>query len=335
MQKVKDFIKKHRVFIFLYLLLIFLTFFKIPYYIDAPGGLINIGKRIHVENGYSSKGSLNLAYVSEYEATIPLAILSFFLPSWDLYPKEENEGMESYEDILLRDQLWLKEAYGNAALVAYEAAGKEIQVVENQVFVLYIYEEAKTDLQMGDLILTLDETKITSTEDFSKLIQQKEVGEEVTLEVLHGEKKEIRHATIIEVEGIKLIGIVPAAIPIYEEKPSLEISYRSSESGPSGGLMVALAIYNALTEEDITGGLTIVGTGTIDREGNVGEIGGVDYKLKGASKKADIFFVPAGENYEEAMALKKKKKYDITIVPVSTFEEALTYLRENVEDFAK
>ena len=44
--------------------------------------------------------------------------------------------------------------------------------------------------------------------------------------------------------------------------------------------MTALAIYNYLTEEDITHGKTIVGTGTIDINGNVGLIGGVKYKLK-------------------------------------------------------
>ena len=95
--------------------------------------------------------------------------------------------------------------------------------------------------------------------------------------------------------------------------------------------MIALAVYDAITEEDITGGLTIVGTGTIDVYGNVGSIGGVEYKLKGAEKKgADIFFVPRGENYDEAKKLVDKEKYKIKLVPVSTFEEALNYLLKNV-----
>ena len=58
----------------------------------------------------------------------------------------------------------------------------------------------------------------------------------------------------------------------------------------------ALLIYDYLTEEDITKGRTIVGTGTIDENGNVGSIGGVKYKLKGAVKnKAEIFLVPNGK----------------------------------------
>ena len=89
---------------------------------------------------------------------------------------------------------------------------------------------------------------------------------------------------------------------------------------------MTLSIYNKLTEEDITKGRKIVGTGTIDEEGNVGEIGGVKYKIMGAvSAKADLFLVPVG-NYEEAVSFAKEKGYDIPIIPVATFDEALQAL---------
>ena len=88
--------------------------------------------------------------------------------------------------------------------------------------------------------------------------------------------------------------------------------------------MLTLAIYNNLVAKDITNGKKIVGTGTIDDNGNVGSIGGVKYKLNGAVRsKADIFLVPSGENYEEAVKEAKRKKYSIKIVSVSTFDEAL------------
>ena len=91
--------------------------------------------------------------------------------------------------------------------------------------------------------------------------------------------------------------------------------------------MTTLAIYDSLIEKDLTKGLKIVGTGTIDIEGNVGEIGGVKYKLKGVvNNKADIFFVPNGKNYEDAIKIKKEKGYNIKIVGVSTLDEAIEYL---------
>ncbi|MCI8575863.1 MAG: hypothetical protein HFI09_05270, partial [Bacilli bacterium] len=101
---------------------------------------------------------------------------------------------------------------------------------------------------------------------------------------------------------------------------------KSSESGPCGGLMNALAIYNALVEEDITKGKKIIGTGTIDRDGTVGDIGGVKYKLLGAAKKkADIFLVPE-KNYDEAIQVKNENHLDIRVISVRTLEEALAAL---------
>ena len=91
--------------------------------------------------------------------------------------------------------------------------------------------------------------------------------------------------------------------------------------------MMTLALYQAISGEDLTHGLKIVGTGTIDENGTVGSIGGVEYKLQGAVKdKADLFFVPAGENYEEAKKVKKEHNYDIKLVKVSSIDQAITYL---------
>ena len=90
---------------------------------------------------------------------------------------------------------------------------------------------------------------------------------------------------------------------------------------------MSLAIYNYLTDEDITHGKKIAGTGTIDEKGNVGSIGGIEYKIKGAvHDKIKYFIVPNGENYEDAIKVKEKYHYDINIVGVSTFDEVLEAL---------
>ena len=44
-------------------------------------------------------------------------------------------------------------------------------------------------------------------------------------------------------------------------------------------------------------------------------------------KNADIVFVPKG-NYKEAKKYKDKEKYDFDLVSVSTFDEAVDYLRK-------
>ena len=52
--------------------------------------------------------------------------------------------------------------------------------------------------------------------------------------------------------------------------------------GPSAGLIFSLAIYDKITPGTLTGGRDIAGTGTIDVNGNVGEIGGIQQKIAGA-----------------------------------------------------
>ena len=94
------------------------------------------------------------------------------------------------------------------------------------------------------------------------------------------------------------------------------------------GLITTLEIYNRLIKKDITKGLKIAGTGTIEEDGSIGEIGGVKYKILGAAKdKADIFIVPEG-NYKEAKQYIKDKKIKIKLIKVSTIKETIEKLEE-------
>ena len=124
----------------------------------------------------------------------------------------------------------------------------------------------------------------------------------LNIKVKNNNKEYNRYAKVIEYEGEKKLGVILTTINEYKTNPSVKINIDANESGSSGGLIMALAIYNKLVKEDITKGLTIVGTGTIDEYGNIGTIGGIKYKLKNAeSKNADLFLVPKGENYDEAI----------------------------------
>lgn len=331
MEKLISFFKEKWKYLLLYIIILSILLIKLPYYIDAPGGLINLNNRIEIENQYTSSGSLNLAYVTEYNATIPMLILSLFNKDWTINKLATEEEKKYYDDSIIRDKLWIKEAYSNAIILAYQKANKEVIITKEEVYVVYIFEDADTDLKIGDKITMIDGQEIYSKEDLSLIIQNKVVGEKVDIKVTNNKKNYSRYAVILDIDGVNIIGFVPAEIREYEVTPKINIHYESSESGPSGGLMISLAIYNALTKEDITGGLTIVGTGTIDLKGNVGEIGGVEYKIKGAVKeKADLFFIPAGDNYEEARKIVEKNNYKIKLVPVATFDEALDYLKKNV-----
>ena len=130
-------------------------------------------------------------------------------------------------------------------------------------------------------------------------------------------------------DGEKKAGLYLLTMYEYDVKRKITLDFDSSEGGPSGGFMLSLAIYNRLVSFDLTKGRKIAGTGTIDKDGNIGEIGGVKYKVMGANGgKADVFFVPEG-NFEEAIKYKEEKGYDLNIVKVKTLDDAIDYLRRN------
>lgn len=326
--KIKEiFLKNYRFLIFLVIIVIIFTI-QLPYTIEAPGGYIDVTKRIEMDNAYESKGSFNMAYVSEVSATIPTLFYAWLNPNWDISKNEdillENDTIE---DLLFRNKLALKEANNNAIMVAYSKAGFNYEIVEQKFYVAYLDIDADTDLEVGDLIIEVDGEKISDKSEISQIIANKNIDDEIKFKVKNNNRNYERTAKIKEIDGSKVVGIVIYELVELKTDPTIEIKSNSSESGPSGGLMTSLAVYNSLVSEDITKGNIIIGTGTIDSKGNVGSIGGVKYKLLGAIKgKAKIFIVPSGENYLEAMALKEKNDYDIEIVGVSTFDEALEFL---------
>ena len=318
-------------FFLLTLLVIFVVMtYQLPYYIDTGGGTIAIDDRIQIENETESEGSFNMAYVSEVRATVPTYLLSYVFNTWERVKIADTkiDPTETQEDVEIRDHLYLNTANQTAVQLAYQKAGKEFHITDQKTRIAYVAQGAITDLQVGDTILSIDGEDVSNFDSLTSIVNAKNVGDVLSLQVLRNEEQVSATATIQGTEENKIIGITLMQIYEYETNPEITLSFLASESGPSGGLLLSLAIYDKLIDEDLTKGYKIVGTGTIGADGSVGAIGGVTYKLRGAvNSKADLFIVPAGENYEDAMAFKEEKGYDIDIIGVRTFDEAVEALR--------
>ncbi|HEX3980937.1 MAG TPA: S16 family serine protease, partial [Acidimicrobiales bacterium] len=93
--------------------------------------------------------------------------------------------------------------------------------------------------------------------------------------------------------------------------------------GPSAGLAMTLGVIDALTSGSITGGRTVAATGTIDSQGDVGDVGGVAQKTVAVENAgASIFLVPPQE-YKAAMS---KDRPGLKVYAVSTLDQALDVL---------
>ena len=327
---IKKYLKEYYKVIIVYVLILALFLVEFPYYISAPGGLINTEEKIKTTENFKMKGSLNMAYVSEIHATIPTLIVSLFNDDWDIEKEEDiKNDNETIEEKNYRNKMLLEEANDTALLVAYKHSDIDYSIENSKVYITYIDELANTNLKIGDQILKVDNKKIKDKNDLFTYIASKKIGDKISLEVkdINGENKK-RTSTLINVLDESKVGAIVTETFNLKSNKKVEFNFKNSESGSSGGLMLTLTLYSHLNEIDLTKGKTIVGTGTIDINGNVGEISGIKYKLIGAvNKKADIFLVPAGNNYKEAKKVKKEKGYDIELVPVKTFEDALKYLK--------
>lgn len=327
-EKIKEILKNNFRFLILLIVLFGLVTFELPYYIDAPGGLIDVSERIDIENSYSVEGSFNLAYVSEMKATIPTLLFSLFQKDWDVLKKEEVVASnETIEEMDYRNNILLQEANQNAVYIGFQKASKYVSITNQKVYVVYIDEQAQTDLSIGDQILEINHLPIHSKQDVYDILKDCQVGETVSITVETKSGNITKTAKMIKEGNRAIIGIVTAELKDIDTNENVAFHFKPSESGPSGGFMMALSIYNYLTEDDLTHGLKIVGTGTIDELGNVGSIGGVEYKIKAAvKKKAKIFFCPE-DNYEEAYQVIEDNHLDIQLVKVGHIDDAITYLQ--------
>ncbi len=327
LESCKRFIKENYKFFIVLILILAIFQIQLPYKIYTPGGMVNLSERISVEGGYTSEGELGMAYVSMVKGSIPFLLLSYIIPDWDIVPDSEiTYDNQSFEETIKADQIATQQSIDSAIISAYKEAGKPVTVESENVNITYIESEADTDLELFDKVLQIDGREIKSTDELREIINSHQEGDTLSIKVLRGDEQKECYAKIYQSESGLKIGIAITVTYNYEEDPTASIKMKQSESGPSGGLMMSLAIYDALTEEDITKGKKIIGTGTIDVDGNVGEISGVKYKLIGAvHEKAEVFLVPKG-NYEEAKQVKEEKGYDIELISVSTLKEAIEAL---------
>lgn len=328
MNKIKKIFKENIKFIIILIVMIVVINIPLPYYILAPGGIIDIRDRIELENKNITEGTLNLLYVTEYEANVGTMLMSFILKDWDTEKVEEVQvSNETMEEITIRNKVMLENSMQNAILVAYNKSGNTVNIKGQENVV--IATTTDNGLKVGDKIIKANGIDIDNVETLKTIIEKKEVGDTITLDIERDNNEKQVNVKVNETEDGKAVGVVVLTNYIYDVDPSIELSFKASEGGSSGGLMIALNIYNSLTSEDITKGRKIAGTGTIDALGNVGAIDGVKYKIIGAHKNnMEIVLVPK-DNYEEAIKVKEEYNYDMEIVSVNTFDDALNYLINN------
>jgi PDZ domain-containing protein len=93
--------------------------------------------------------------------------------------------------------------------------------------------------------------------------------------------------------------------------------------GPSAGLAMTLGIIDKLSSGRLTGGHVVAATGTIDQNGNVGDVGGVAEKTIAVERAgATVFFVPK----VELKTAEAKASPQLHVYAVSNLDQVLRIL---------
>ncbi len=328
---------RYGIILFITVALFFGFFYSLPYYVSKPGMAKELASIIEVADGYEAEGSFMLTTVRMGRANLFSYIGAMMRDYHEIYPLEAIRGEEESDEEYNVRQLYLMSSSKLSAIeVACKKAGIPVEYDYLGVYVLSVKENmpAEGNLLPGDRIFEVDGKPFKSSQQFIDYVAGKKEGDMITVTFSRNDKINTAEMQVQPFpDDRKKLGIGISLVDDKEAKtePEIEIS-TDNIGGPSAGLMFALEIYNQLTEDDLTRGYRIAGTGTISTDGKVGKIGGVEQKVIAADKSgADIFFAPAekgkGEsNYEAALRTAEEIGTDMKIVPVTTFEDAIQHL---------
>ena len=328
------------------------VFIPVPYSEMSPGPTVNtLGNhdgepvlQISGRKTYAADGHLNMTTVrvtsADYRMNLVEAVYGWLahdskvVPHDTLYPDGKTEEQSTQENA---------EEFSQSQESAKVAALKALKIpVKSWVIVRTVFKDtpAQGTLHAGDVIKDVDGTEVKAPDDVAKLVTKHKAGEDVVFTIVPAKEqaaaeKENRTPTAtkkITVTTKKsgeapdknraIVGIQAGTDHTFPFTIDIKLA---DVGGPSAGLMFALGIADKLTPGDLTGGKFVAGTGTIDDEGKVGPIGGIEMKTVGARDKGAKYFLTPKDN---CAAAAKDVPEGLTLVKVGTIDDALGALKD-------
>lgn len=322
----------------LVLLLVGLTL-PVPYVELVPGPVTNtLGKRsdgtpiitVKGRTTYPTGGHLDLTTVGvrggpARQLTVAQAIVGWFnphaavLPQDVIYPPGESEQVveqqntqemvDSQQEAITAALTNLKVPYRTQVVVARVTKGTP----------------AEGRLRVGDVIIRVDGTAITDASSLRTLIGRRSPGQSVSLEIRRaGAAQRVSLPTVSDPQNGSrpIVGVLTTerADPPFTVTINLK-----NVGGPSAGLMFTLGIIDTLTPGELNGGRHVAGTGTINRAGRVGPIGGVPQKVIAAREVgATVFLTPT----DNCAAAERNRPAGLQLIRVTTLSDALAGLAD-------
>jgi PDZ domain-containing protein len=312
--------------------------------LSLPGGKPCVLLVVPVDQAHPVKGQIHMVDVL-VGPTSPgdyllsrLGLLHRFRNGTVLVPSSAILGSTPPDQVSCQGGQQMVDATSAASVVAFKTLG--YPVAEHDLGVLVIQVQpgspaATAGVQCNDLIIAVNGTKVQTAGELVVKIRALHPGDTVRLTV---ERQSGNGSKTLELTA-KLSG-TPAegGSPANPQRAYLGIATETKSTytfpfpvsiqvgpidGPSGGLALTLGLLDTLSQGQITGGLAIAATGTMDVDGNVGDVGGVAQKAVAVRDAgAKVFFVPPQE-----LAAAKSQAGSMKVYAVSTLHQALVDLQ--------
>lgn len=309
---------------------------QVPYLVESPGPTFNTlgkddGKDIIAISGHPvtpTSGHLNLTTVSaDTQKTTVLGAVRGWLrndevvvPHDSLYPpgtSQEQQNEQNSQDFLVSQQN------------AVEAAACELGYPEGLGVNSVSKDSPNTAaLKAGDQFVSVAGTPITDDTALRKVLNAHRVGDRLPA-VLRRAGKDVQVTLLLQAPAAESatprigITIVQGCLPPFQITLSL-----TGIGGPSAGLMFSLGIIDKISDDDVTRGRFIAGTGTIDPSGKVGPIGGIALKMIAARRAgATVFLAPA----DNCADVNGNIPSGLDVIRVATLDEAIDNLKAHAD----
>jgi Lon-like protease len=184
---------------------------------------------------------------------------------------------------------------------------------------------AKGLLDKGDQLISVDGKPVATSKDVVTAVQGLKPGTEVPFVVRRGDAEQtvtVKLGARPDDASKGYLGVTPAEVP----RGPIKVNFNLADiGGPSAGLMFSLGLVDKLSSGKLNGGKFVAGTGTIDTDGKVGPIGGIQYKMIAAHDAgAQTFLVPA-DNCNEA---RQRTPKGLQLVKVDSLTTAIDALND-------
>ena len=300
--------------------------------LEAPGFTASVEPMVQMPSQYrhATNGSLILTSVIPQA---PILTGEWFYAQLDHSVIIESEHQivpqnTTAQAVSQQNYQMLLDSDTTAIVVGLHLAGYPVDVNDGVIISSILTQSpASGILQIGDIITGANGKPVTTQTDLANQLQLITPGSIINLTIERsGQTMNISVSTIqpLQANGPARIGIsVQQHHSDFNLPFPIKIVPKKIVGGPSAGLMFTLGIYDLVTDHDLTGGRRIAGTGTIDLEGDVGSIGGVQQKVVAAERVGAQYFLVPSANYADALAVAK----NITVVEVNTAQDAINFLR--------